>query len=166
MLCLIGFLFFKPVELSLYSTPIILNKVFSDGSTGVWEGVKYIQHDCYGCETRNHHILSIISDSSGILIQEIDQFQVLFRPPFGKFVFGYSEYWGVINSTKVGIRGDCLVFFNSESNYTGNIFLSDSSALDHFRNYYKDYDCDIRPNDVPTEAFKIEFLPNKIILTP
>ena len=163
---LVGFIFFNPVELSLYSTPIVLDEVFSDGSTGVWEGIEYLQHDCYGCETKNRHILSITSDSSGILTQEIDQFRVLFRPPFGKLVFGYSQDWNSINTTKVGIRGNCLVFFNSEPNYTGDIFLSDSSALDHFNNYYKDYGCEIKPNDVPTEAFKIEFLPNKVILTP
>jgi len=161
----VGFIFFKPVELSFYTTPIVLNEIFSDSTTGVWEGVEYMQHDCYGCETRNRHILSITSDSSGILTQEIDQFQVLIRPPIGNLVYGYPQNWGVINSSKVGIRGDCLVIFNSEFNYTGDTF-SDSASFDHFKNYYKDYGCEIKPNDVPTEAYKIEFFPDKVILTP
>lgn len=152
--------------MGFYSSPIVLSEVFSEGTVGVWEGVEFLQHDCNGCETRNRHVLHITSDSSGILTQEIDQFRVLIYPPFGRVVFGYSQGLISIKSTKVGIRGDCLVFFNSEPNYTGDIFLSDSSALNHFNNYYKDYGCDIKPNDIPTEAFKIEFLPNKVVLTP
>lgn len=161
-----GFLFLKPVELSLYSTPIVLNEVFSDGTTGVWEGVEYMQHDCNGCETKNHHILSLTSDSSGIITQKIVHFRVLLRPPFGRLVYGYSKNVGSINSTKVGIRGKCLVFFNSESNYTGDIIIPDSAALDHFNNYYKYNGCNIKPNEFPTEVFRIEFLPDKVILTP
>lgn len=163
---MLGYFFIKPVEISLYSTPIALNEVFSDGSVGVWEGVHYLQHDCYGCETRNRHILSITTDSSGILIQEIDPFRILIRSPYNRLVFGYSPQRGTVKSTKVGIRGDCLVFFNSEPNYTGDIFLSDSSALNHFKKYYRDFGCEIKPNDIPTEAFQIDYLPKKMILTP
>ena len=163
---LIGFLFFKPVELSLYSTPIVLNEVFADSTIGVWETVEFMQHDCTGCETRNHHILSIASDSSGILIQEIDQFQVLLRPPLGKLVFGYSQDWGAVESSKVGIRGNCLVIYNSERDYIYDFFISDSAALNHFNTNYKDYRCNIRPNEFPIAAYKIQFFPDRVVLTP
>jgi len=173
ILGILGFIFLKPVKLNLDYSPLVLNEVFSDDSlTGVWTGVSYEQSDCTGCETKNQYFLSIASDSTAIVSAKTGEFNVLFREPIKGFVFGYTESMDWISSTKYHVRGNCLVLFNSDAKNGGtfppatNYFLNPNDALTHFNNYYKDYGCNLRPNEYPVLAFKLQFLPDKVVLTP
>jgi len=170
---ILGFKYLKPVELKLDYSPIILKEVYSDDSlTGIWKGVSYEQSDCTGCETRNQYFLSIASDSTAIVSAKKAGFKVLFREPFKGIAFGYTQKVNWISSSKYHVRGKCLVLFNSDTKNGGtfppatNYFPNPIDALEYFNEYYKDYGCDLRPDEYPVLALKLELLPDKIILTP